>query len=65
MDHLGRVSVRLKGPGDLVTEADFAAQQAIRQMVARRFPDHGFVGEEGGTNGSMGFQARDERSMGF
>lgn len=46
LDHLGRVSVRLKGPGDLVTEADFAAQHAIRQIVASHFPDHGFVGEE-------------------
>ncbi|MCE9555533.1 MAG: inositol monophosphatase [Planctomycetes bacterium] len=56
LDHLGHVSVRLKGPGDLVTEADFAAQQAIRQIVASNFPDHGFVGEEGGADGSVGFQ---------
>lgn len=46
-DRLGRVTVQQKGPGDLVTEADFAAQQVIREIVAQRFPDHGFVGEEG------------------
>jgi len=48
IEHLGRVTPRLKGPGDLVTEADFAAQNAVREVVASHFPDHGFVGEEGG-----------------
>jgi len=55
MSHLGRVSVHLKGPGDLVTEADFAAQQVIRNIVASHFPSHGFIGEEA-PEGSMGFQ---------
>src|SRR5438270_10628661 len=39
--------VREKGRADLVTEADHAAQQAIREYLLRRFPDHLFVGEEG------------------
>lgn len=43
----GRVSVRQKGPGDLVTEADLAAQRTIREIVVRHFPGHDFVGEEG------------------
>ena len=30
-----------------MTEADHAAQQAIRDYLLRRFPDHQFVGEEG------------------
>jgi myo-inositol-1(or 4)-monophosphatase len=47
LDRLGKVSVRQKGPGDLVTEADFAAQQCIREIVTGRFPAHGFIGEEG------------------
>lgn len=33
---------------DPVTEADRAAELAIRTLVERRFPDHGFVGEEHG-----------------
>ncbi|MBN2022472.1 MAG: inositol monophosphatase [Pirellulales bacterium] len=44
----GRVSVREKGPADLVTEADLASQEAIRRVVLDVFPDHGFLGEEAG-----------------
>ncbi len=42
-------------PTDLVSEADFASERAIRELLAARRPDDGFVGEEGdhveGTNG--------------
>ncbi|HXC15468.1 MAG TPA: inositol monophosphatase family protein, partial [Stellaceae bacterium] len=31
-----------------VTAADRAAEQAMREMIERRFPDHGIVGEEFG-----------------
>ncbi len=39
--------VRRKGPKDLVTAADVAAEQCIRRMLHRRFPETGFLGEEG------------------
>ena len=42
----GRFAVSRKGPRDLVTEADYAAQREIRRVVLEAFPDHGFVGEE-------------------
>jgi myo-inositol-1(or 4)-monophosphatase len=42
-----RFTVREKGRADLVTEADFAAQQAAREVLLSRFPDHAFLGEEG------------------
>lgn len=42
----GRFAVSRKGPRDLVTEADYAAQREIRRIVAAAFPSHGFVGEE-------------------
>ncbi|MFL5339356.1 MAG: inositol monophosphatase family protein [Gemmataceae bacterium] len=42
-----KFNVREKGRADLVTEADHASQQAVREYLARRFPDHLFVGEEG------------------
>jgi len=42
-----RFTVREKGRADLVTEADFAAQQAARDALLSRFPDHDFLGEEG------------------
>src|SRR5579863_5592004 len=46
-DWAGRFTVSEKGPADLVTEADVAAQAAIHEILHTRFPDHGFLGEEG------------------
>jgi myo-inositol-1(or 4)-monophosphatase len=33
-------------PTDLVSEADLAAERAIRELLAKRRPDDGFIGEE-------------------
>jgi myo-inositol-1(or 4)-monophosphatase len=46
MDRFGRVTAREKGPADLVTEADFAAQELVQRRVNETFPDHLIVGEE-------------------
>jgi myo-inositol-1(or 4)-monophosphatase len=35
-------------PTDLVSEADLASQRAIRELLAQRRPDDGFLGEEEG-----------------
>ena len=43
----GRINPQEKAPKDLVTEADFASQETIRQVIAGAFPKHGFLGEEG------------------
>jgi myo-inositol-1(or 4)-monophosphatase len=45
-------------PTDLVSEADVASQHAIRELLGRRRPDDGFVGEEEGTSvqGTSGLQ---------
>lgn len=45
-DWVNRVTPQEKGPKDLVTEADFASQQAIREVVLSAFPEHRFLGEE-------------------
>jgi len=37
---------REKAPMDLVTDADFASQQAIHDAIQAAFPDHHFLGEE-------------------
>ncbi|MEM6799618.1 MAG: inositol monophosphatase family protein [Planctomycetota bacterium] len=42
----GRFETRSKGPSDYVTDADVAAQAAIRAVLATECPDHLFVGEE-------------------
>jgi myo-inositol-1(or 4)-monophosphatase len=40
------VAVRMKGPADLVTEADEQAQRLIVRRLVRRFPEHGILAEE-------------------
>jgi myo-inositol-1(or 4)-monophosphatase len=42
----GKLGVREKGPADLVTEADLAAQVAAREVILQSFPRHDFIGEE-------------------
>jgi len=42
--------VRLKSAKDPVTEVDVAAERCIREMLGRRFPRIGFLGEEGSTS---------------
>ena len=49
-DMLGKVGVREKERADLVTDADFAAQKAIRDIVLAAYPDHDFLGEESDAN---------------
>ena len=53
-----RFTVSEKGPADLVTEADLAAQQAIHDFLSAKFSDHGFLGEEGALQsvGSSGYR---------
>lgn len=43
----GRFNAREKKPADLVTEADLASQAVIAETVRARYPEHGFLGEEG------------------
>ena len=42
-----KFTVREKSRSNLVTEADFAAQQVIHDFLRGRYPQHGFHGEEG------------------
>lgn len=42
--------VMIKGPRDVVTEADLRCQERITEVISRRFPDHGFMGEEAGLS---------------
>ena len=41
-----RFTVREKSRADLVTDADTASQQAVKDALLGRFPDHRFLGEE-------------------
>ncbi|MEQ9410369.1 MAG: inositol monophosphatase family protein [Fuerstiella sp.] len=57
-DWIGRFSVREKRRADLVTEADHASQQTIYELISARYPDHGFLGEEGLNQQSDGSDYR-------
>jgi len=43
---VGKTTIRHKGPADLVTEADFAAQEVVKKTVLAAFPQHSVLGEE-------------------
>lgn len=42
-----KFTVSEKSPANLVTEADFASERAIHELLRARYPDHRFLGEEG------------------
>ena len=46
LNWVSRFGVAAKGPSDLVTEADWASQEAIRRVVLNAYPQYGFVSEE-------------------
>lgn len=48
----GGVANKLGSGFDPVTEADRAAEAAIRRLIGEQFPDHGIIGEEYGTEGA-------------
>lgn len=41
-------SVHKKVDGSIVTDLDIAVEQYIKELIATRYPEHGFVGEETG-----------------
>jgi myo-inositol-1(or 4)-monophosphatase len=43
-------------PTDVVTQADHESEAAIRELVAKRFPDHVVLGEEAGQQGEGEFR---------
>ena len=46
-DYRGKFEVEEKGPQDLVTDADLAAQDALVKAITAQFPSHDLFGEEG------------------
>jgi histidinol-phosphatase len=46
------LAVHAKADASPVTEADVRAEEAIRAVLAARFPEHAFYGEETGRSGS-------------
>lgn len=51
LDMMNTTQASIKNSSDLVTEADFQCQTLIIEQIQSRFPEHGFVGEEGDQGG--------------
>ena len=45
------LAITIKADKSPVTQADVETEQVIRQLISARFPDHGFYGEETGSQG--------------
>jgi histidinol-phosphatase len=45
------LAITVKADKSPVTQADIETEQVIRKIIADRFPDHGFYGEETGSSG--------------
>jgi histidinol-phosphatase len=55
LEHFGNDPESHRKPdGSWVTEADVAAERAIRAAIRERFPDHNVLGEEGGSEAADG-----------
>ncbi len=48
LEKFGKAKARSKGVKDIVTEADFASEQAIIRIIKNAFPEHGIYSEEAG-----------------
>lgn len=49
---LRTVKVEQKGVRDLVTEVDKKVERFLRDRILKKFPHHGFIGEEDGSSGN-------------
>ena len=50
------LKIESKGPGDLVSETDFAIERLMRDAIGLQFPEDGIIGEEyGGEHLATGF----------
>ena len=51
VDRIDRLKVTPKGRNDFVSEVDRMAEQEIVNILHKAYPEHGFLGEEGGRQG--------------
>jgi histidinol-phosphatase len=52
LDRYRRAAVSFKADGSEVTDADRRAEEVMRRLITRRYPDHAILGEEFGASGS-------------
>jgi myo-inositol-1(or 4)-monophosphatase len=51
-NHPEALEVSEKGAGDFVTQIDKECERVIKEIISEAFPDHAFLGEEGGREGN-------------
>lgn len=51
VDRIDTLTITPKGRNDFVSEVDRQAEQEIVNILSRAYPDHAFLGEEGGRHG--------------
>ena len=50
--NVDRLEIQSKSLNDFVTEIDHSAEREIIYHLSKAYPDHGFLGEEGGASGN-------------
>lgn len=48
--NIDRLTIEEKAPNDFVSEIDRKAEEMIIDALKKTYPDHGFIGEEGGSH---------------
>ncbi len=56
LKRLDRIKVEKKGRNDFVSEADYAAEQAVIEVIRKHYPDHAIVAEESGRQGESEYE---------
>ena len=51
LKYYGKAGIHQKSSHNLVTEADFESEKAVRELILNAFPNHRILGEEGGDIG--------------
>lgn len=53
---VGHLTVSKKGHADFVSEVDRRSEEVVIRTLSEAYPDHAFLGEEGGATGSSEYQ---------
>lgn len=51
MSNLGKLKIEQKGHNDFVSDADYAAEKAVIDVIHKHYPDHAILAEESGAQG--------------
>lgn len=63
MEELGYIKRTVKNGNEIVTQADPICQKLIIDRIRERFPDHGFIAEEGDNGGMLHIPPRAGESI--